>query len=535
MRLLEFDSKASLASVIEAIKSVPDKEIKLRVPADTSWLKNPVNEKILRKSVQQFGKEVQFEGRPAPEIKPILEPKVTELPASASTLSTPVTEAVTDDAGFMVGGDIMGREPAPAEVAPEPMTLVEPDVPKEEPLTKLPGAGRFGRWGRLGGVLLHRWYLSLLSVVGLLILGGAYVVYALPKADVKIIVEQRPLDRDATVTASTSVTTIDADTRKIPATVKTATQSGTLKNATTGKKTVGTNAAGTVTIYNKTSFAKSFPSGQKITSTGTTVVKFVLSQAVTAPAETCTDSGCTFGTIDATVTAADIGSQYNLGAATVFTVDGYDQLTYSAKNASPMSGGTSRDIQVVAQTDLDSIYTTLAKQLTDAAGQALASQGDANTKVVDQATKTTVVTKTYDRKAGDEATDVTLNLTLSVADTLYSTQDMKEVLTQTLQRAAPDGYDVSPDGMQTSAEVASVESSGDVDFNGRIQANLIPKFDRDELARNLAGKKPDAAETYLKAIPSVVSYQVTIWPNLPDFFRSFPRDTKRIHITVTVQ
>ncbi len=541
MRLLEFDSKASLASVIEAIKGVPDQEVTLRVPADTPWLKNQVNEKILRKSVQQFGKEIHFEGRPAPEVKPIPEPKVTEDSGSRSEASeeknpeaSAPAEAVTDDAGFVVGGDVMAREEM-IEAAPVREVLVEPKVAPAEPPLKIPTGGRFGRFGRISRGLFRRWYLSLIAAVGLLLILGAYVVYALPKADVNIVVTQRPLDRDATVTATTSVTAIDPDTRKIPAITKTATESGSLKITTTGKKTVGTNAAGTVTIYNKTNFAKSFPAGQQITSAGSTALKFTLSQAVTAPAETCTLSGCTFGTVDATVTAADIGSQYNLGAGTTFTVDGYDQLTYSGSNAAPMSGGTSRDIQVVSQADLDSLNTTLSKTLTDQATASLQSQAGGNEKAVTEANKVTVVSKTYNHQLGDEAGDVTLNLSLSVTTTLYSTEDMKNLLIQVLTAAAPDGYEVTQDGMETSADVSSVGSNGDVNFLGHIQANLVPKFDKDELARNLAGKKPAAAETYLKAIPSVVSYQVTIWPNLPDFFKAFPRDTKRIHINVKVQ
>jgi hypothetical protein len=242
------------------------------------------------------------------------------------------------------------------------------------------------------------------------------------------------------------------------------------------------------------------------------------------------------GNRDVTVTAAGIGTDYNLAVNTTFDVDGYDATVFQAKNTTQaMSGGSSRDIQVVAQADLDKLLADLTKELTDKAKSDIKNQAGSDYQISDQAIKVVIASKTYDKKVGDEATEVSLSLALSATAATYSGQDLKELLSKILEQKTPDGYELASEGLQTSAELQNVEGSGDLTFLGRVRANLIPKFDRDELAGNLAGKKPAAAESYLKEIPSVVSYEVDIWPHLPEFFRAFPRDTKRIHIQVTVQ
>jgi hypothetical protein len=531
MRSLEFGKEASLASVIEAVKAVPDKEISLKISPETPWLKNPVNEKILRKSLQQFGKEVHFEGRPNPEVAPI---EIPESPVP-EVLPTPARKISQDEAGFVVGGDIMAEPEGEAAPPMAEAPLIAKPAENKEKISP----DRLANTKRVLKRVFGRWPVVIISVIGLILLAGAYVVYALPKADVNIIVEQRPLEREATLTASVTADKVDVDARKIPARVQTSTQSGTKKADATGKKTVGTSAKGTVTIYNDTDFDKTFPAGQKITSKSNTALKFSFDTTVMVPKRTLnTDTLDPFdhksGFKEVAVTAVAIGTDYNLGANSQFSVDG-PYTDFIGINSVALSGGSSKDVKVASQIDLDKLLTDLTKELTDKAKADIESKGGSDEKVIDNGIRTEVVSKSYDKKAGDEATDVTLNLTLKATATTYSAQNLKDILGQTLKQAAPEGYEIAEEGQQTSAEIVQVEDNGDLTFVGRIRANLIPSFDRDKLARDLAGKQPQAAETYLKAIASVVKYELNIWPNLPSFIQAFPRDSKRIHIQVKVQ
>jgi hypothetical protein len=298
---------------------------------------------------------------------------------------------------------------------------------------------------------------------------------------------------------------------------------------------VGTSAKGPVVVYNKTASNKTFAAGTRLTAAVSgKSYQYSLDTALTVPAASFSDTGSTYGQATSSVTATDIGPDYNISSATNLSIVGTADSDANAKSSSAFTGGSKKDVQVVSQSDLDKLLSDLTSQLGDKAKTDVQAQAGSNYQVIDKALKTVVTSKTYDHKAGDEASDVTLSLALSVTATIYSADDLKEMLTETLQQAVPDGYEASSDGVETSAELANVEASGDLTFTGRIKANLIPKFDQDQLKRDLAGKKPAAADSYLKDIPSVVSYQVNLWPNLPSFLQAFPRDPGRIHINVTV-
>jgi hypothetical protein len=537
MRLLEFGKEVSLASVIEAIKAVPDTEVMLRIPHDTPWLKNPVNEKILRKSVQRFGKAVRFEGRPEPKVEPIRQPELQEVELVDEEDKTADPRlAEKDEAGFVVGADVMAAEIAEPKPQELPLVAEEPEEPKTESSFTTGKSG--GRWDKIKALARwskRRWYLAAPLAVLLLLGLGAYVVYAIPRADVKVVVEQRPLEREATLTASTTADKIDVSARIIPAKTQSATEPGSKKAVATGTKTVGTSAKGPVVVYNKTASNKTFAAGTRLTAAVSgKSYQYSLDTALTVPAASFSDTGSTYGQATSSVTATDIGPDYNISSATNLSIVGTADSDANAKSSSAFTGGSKKDVQVVSQSDLDKLLSDLTSQLGDKAKTDVQAQAGSNYQVIDKALKTVVTSKTYDHKAGDEASDVTLSLALSVTATIYSADDLKEMLTETLQQAVPDGYEASSDGVETSAELANVEASGDLTFTGRIKANLIPKFDQDQLKRDLAGKKPAAADSYLKDIPSVVSYQVNLWPNLPSFLQAFPRDPGRIHINVTV-
>src|SRR5689334_21637376 len=108
MRLLEFDKTVSLSSVIGAIKTVPEKDIAIKLAEGTPWTENPVNKKILRKAAQGLGKTIHFDGddelpaeAPATPVSPNSEPSVAE------------EKSLDDDSGFVVGEDVAAVSASP--------------------------------------------------------------------------------------------------------------------------------------------------------------------------------------------------------------------------------------------------------------------------------------------------------------------------------------------------------------------------------------------------------------------------------------
>lgn len=541
MRLLEFNQSVSLTSVIDAVKAVPEKEITLKLSPDTPWLTNPVNKKILRKAVHGFGKTLHFEGEEEPVISkqdtaaipsPVASQETQVISNEVAKPDTPEQAAAyqeenedPDDTGFMVGQDVaQSAPPAATSFSPQLQPHAEPEIAPRSTTPRYIPKSRFAAFGYF---LMNHKILTVVGAVVVILLLLGYIVFFLPKADVKIIVEDRPLETTASLTVSSKVTSADTKNHIIPAITKTSSQSGTLQAQTSGSKKTGTKATGTVTIANATGFAKTFPAGQVITASG---LKFNINQSVTVPKATSIFSP---GKADAAVTAADFGSNYNLAAGTIFTIDGSSSSDYQAQNSAALSGGESHTIQVVAQADLDKLTSDLTKTLTDKAHSDVLKQVGNDYTVTNDAIKTTATNKSFDHQAGDQADNVTLSLTITATATVYKSQDLKDMLVSILKDNAPEGFEVDKSSADTSTDLTSVADNGDLTFSGHIKADLTPQLDTNKLASNLAGKSPSAADPLIKAIPQIVSYNVSFWPNLPAPLKTFPRDPKRIHISVS--
>jgi hypothetical protein len=534
MRLLEFNQSVSLTSVIDAIKSVPEKEVSLRLSPDIPWLSNPVNKKILRKATQGFGKSIHFEGEEeiaaVPASPAVVVNQAPEISDHVQTEDYQEENKDPDETGFVVGEDIAA---APTQSLPVATTQIKPkaetDFTPSQISTRYVSKNKFARFAQF--LMAHK----MLSIVGaavvvFLLLG--YAILFLPRADIKIIVEERALESTSTVTASAKVTSPDIKNRIIPAITKTSSQSGTLQAQTSGSKTVGTKAAGSVTLYNNTDFSKSIAAGSSVTATTSTgPLKFAIGSAVTLPKRNSV-TGVPSG-VDIALSSADFGDKYNVAASTAFTLD-QDPADVKGTNSQPFSGGSSKTVQVVSQADLDKLTSDLTKTLTDKSRSDVLSQVGKDYTVTSDAIKTSATNKSFDHSVGDQTDAVTLSLIISASATVYKSQDLKDMLISTLESNAPDGFEVDKPTAEMSSNLVNVSDSGDLTFSGHIKADLRPKLDESKLASDLAGKVPSTADPIVKSIPQIISYNVSFWPNLPAPLKRFPRDPNRIHITFSV-
>ncbi|MDP3758277.1 MAG: hypothetical protein Q8Q86_01030, partial [Candidatus Daviesbacteria bacterium] len=96
-------------------------------------------------------------------------------------------------------------------------------------------------------------------IVGLVLVLGAYVF--LPKADVKIFVEPKVLEKDAEVVADPNQKTVNEDAKIIPGQTVEIEVSGSAKDNASGKRQIGNPAKGTVVIINNTDKGQNFSAG----------------------------------------------------------------------------------------------------------------------------------------------------------------------------------------------------------------------------------------------------------------------------------
>src|SRR5690606_356192 len=105
-------------------------------------------------------------------------------------------------------------------------------------------------------------------IIALLLLIGSVVAYwyFIPKASLTIFISPQNLEDRLTVYIDPEASNLDIEKNVIPGRVMSATVSGDRTKSTTGKRTIGEKAKGTVEVRNGTSSSIRLPVGTKLTS-----------------------------------------------------------------------------------------------------------------------------------------------------------------------------------------------------------------------------------------------------------------------------
>ncbi|RJR16283.1 hypothetical protein C4579_00400 [Candidatus Microgenomates bacterium] len=365
-------------------------------------------------------------------------------------------------------------------------------------------------------------------VVLLLLLGGGGVVAAwlLPKATVRILVEPQTFDKTEELTVDTNASSLDREKKILPGTIVETNISGSKSVAATGEKIVGDPARGEVTIFNKTLNTKNFAKGTVLTSGN---LEFTLDDDVTVASASESLSSLTYGTSKVQITASDIGTASNLPASSDFSFAGLPTTSYTARNESALSGGTSREITVVARVDQQQAQEAVIVELTDKAAQELMSTLDPAQKLLDNSLTTEVTEESYSKDIGEEATELTANITVAITAAVYNAQDMDALLEDIIKAQISEDYEYRP--QDRTIEVTDItEEDGVWTFKPHISVKLLPKIDTSSFTEKLAGRSQAEASEYLQAQSSVAGVEYDVRSVLPFFGDRLPFNANNIAI-----
>ena len=191
-----------------------------------------------------------------------------------------------------------------------------------------------------------------------LILGGSLIFttlvvgfilwWFLPKASVTIFVSPKKLDENIMLLIGS-----DLAGETVSDSV-----SGEKTKQTTGTKTIGEKAKGSVNVQNGTAFPISLPIGTVLISSSD--LKFVTMKSASISGAL---SPSTPGKAPIEVEAGNIGSEYNLGKDEVFKVANYPKSEVDATSVDTFSGGSSRQISAVSADDKSMIMKELTDEL----------------------------------------------------------------------------------------------------------------------------------------------------------------------------
>lgn len=350
----------------------------------------------------------------------------------------------------------------------------------------------------------------------------------LPKAEVVLFAKPELLEKEFTVELDPELTSADRENLILPAEKVEVSLEKEKTSGTTGTKLVGEPAKGEVTIYNGTAGEKRFAAGIVITSASG--IEFTLDDDATVASKSGTAADSTPGKVAVGVTAVEIGTEGNLASETNFTIVNYSQSDYVAKNDSSFSGGTSREVQAVAEGDQKKLVEQLAIELEKEAQEALLSKVVTDKNLVEDSLTSKVISQTFDRKIGEEATEVKLTLKVKFSALSFSEIEFRELVEEEIQAAVPDGFEYQAEESEVDFSLDKVTGDGKALFLAYFKAKLIPILDLEQVKKNLVGKQVTIAEIYLDNLPNVDSFEANIKFRLPGKLATFPRMMKNIKI-----
>ncbi|MBI3485425.1 hypothetical protein HY025_00610 [Candidatus Daviesbacteria bacterium] len=455
----------------------------------------------------------------------------------------PRSKKQLEDMGF-VAGDIENFKEVDSELGLDEEEQVPPEIDERALIREEQVSETFEHQGvKQTGLTAQKMFANLgfpksrinsltkfliILVILLVILALGFIF--LPKANVKVFIDPKILEKDAQVTVDPNLTAVDEVNKKIPGKVVSQTLIGTDRGQATGKKEIGDPAKGAVIVYNKTDASKTFSSGTVLV--GPDNLQFSLDSSVTVASQSAVEGGITYGKSSVNVTASAVGPDSNLAAGKELTIQGQSSSNFSAKVDSALSGGTSKQVTVVTSDDQKKLLAQATSNLAAKAKDQLQSQLSDGYKILQEALAESNISATYSKRVLDQASDFTINLSITFKGTAYKDADLKTIVSKLVETNVPSGYVLNLADAETQADVAKLNKDGTLVFLAKFKAKLIPDLDKEKIKNQIIGKTPDQAATILKNIENVISSEIKITPLLPGPLKRLPILSQNISISI---
>ncbi len=378
---------------------------------------------------------------------------------------------------------------------PEPQELMEVASRVRAPV-KLP----MPSFARLALVLLA------LTALG----GVAYLV--LPSATVTLTIPVVRVSADSVITALPSATAVDVENGVIPARVQPVEIQEIGTRPTTGQQDVpDTFATGTVTFVNKGDTPIEIAAGTVVLATADVPVRFLttsdallpagVDQRVDVPIEAAADSS---------------GDKGNVAAGQINAVQASwaDQVTVT--NLTATSGGQTRVLPVVTQSDIDLLQSTIRQQLFTRALGELKSYLTESEFVIEETLSITSNRADWIKlsaNVGDFAESVTMSMRAIVEGVIVNTRLGERVAFANLGRVIQ-GRAIEPGSIvYARGPILSIGEDNSVQFVLTASAEVVPMLNTTDLSARIAGLTLDEAQTYLAGaagLPAGTAADLTI-------------------------
>jgi hypothetical protein len=422
---------------------------------------------------------------------------------------------------------------------PEPVVSTDPAV-SDEPLTDQPAVEIAGETEAVADAEPSRlpWMgdrrrPSSLVLVGVALFAALVIITAvtfiLPSARVRLVLASLPINTELLFDVTADGRPLDERAAfALPAEPVEMSVVVEVSVPTTGVEVVPDGvAAGTVRLANPNPTEVPVEAGTILTTESG--VEFSLAEPVVVPAADPDTAGP--GEIDIAIQAVNPGTGGNVGTGEIG--GRLENGVYYSNRQVATTGGSEREVSVVAQTDIDQLRAAADAESVEQVAAQL--PGNGQQAVVAPTLSVLDSTETLDQEVGAEAETISLRAERTVSVLTYdqteASQRLGDVLSEQLAATVPDGYEFGPIaiGAEDISLVDGTTAGARYRVNSEASAPLALSPDhRTELAGRLAGKSPDEAQQILESLPEVTTFQIERGFGL--FTSNLPANAGRIEI-----
>jgi len=296
---------------------------------------------------------------------------------------------------------------------------------------------------------------------------------------------------------------------------KTIDVSVTASLSTTGQKVVGNKAQGTVVVFNNQDKAQSLPKGTILTTDSG--LRFELMNTVEIAAATLDLSqGLNkLGQTKASISAVDIGPEYNLNADTQLKVKDFSSSLLICKVTENIVGGSRDQIAAVSKEDKANLETKIRETIKIAAQEKVNQELTKSTGVIESSIVIKQIKIEYTREIGEEANELSATANASVSAFIMSPIE-KEKMIKNFFVANNDFkqslFDIN--NIETTFTIDKVEDRSAV-AQVNISGKLLPAINIADVKKRIFFKTKTSAQKILKNINRVYKIDLKSFYILP--------------------
>lgn len=367
-----------------------------------------------------------------------------------------------------------------------------------------------------------------IALLLLLIGGWVMAAFVLPKAVISIDTDTEQVNTSLSLEARSDIQDADLEKSIVPAYKKELKQQSTEKVPTTGKRDDGTKATGSMTIFNCSADTVVLPAGTIFTSG----LNFVSDKEVSVPKSkySLTPGGFVCDkdvSKSVAVTAQSGGASYNLSSRPYQIQNAPANVT---ANGSDMSGGTSKLVSIVAQSDIDGAKQQALDKLSESSRAELKKLFSSDQAVaLDGSLENIAPTMQTTPEVGKEASEVEVKV--DVTFLMYGVK--RDIMTQAIEKEVKKNIDTSKQKVQNTGldqadiRVADKPSAGIFKVSLQTTATAGPQLDTEGIKKDIAGKKRSQAQEIISSRPGITEVKIKY---SPFWVTSTPKKTSQITI-----